>query len=326
MASFLRTVLVQNRAEGVDRTFQEDLPVNPLTQILITIRAINVTIDVARPIIDLLNMVSDLAVIFRGQDIIRGPLRDLAVLNARVCESPPFGMLRQDLDNEVISITVPICFSRRPFWTNEAFPAVRRGDLRLEMTVDAVVNNFDNLVLQIETVELLDINPERHLKYVRNTVEFATTGEERVPLPIGNPLLGVLLSGDTSPIAAARTSTWEQIRTKIDNVEFGYARVNWDSLVGEMLRGMRRPIPRLEDHGHRVIVDTTVDVTSLAQVAITQYLEEYGYLDFDPLMDGSYMIATQGRNDIEIQRDVGTADTGFFYPVELLPVGRSPAR
>ena len=326
MASFLRTTLVQNRAEAADRTFQEDLPVNPLSVILVTIRAINAVVDTARPIIDLLNMVTDLAVVFRGQDIIRGPLRDLAVLNARVCESPPFGMLRQDLNDEVIAITVPISFSRRPFWTNEAFPAVRRGDLRLEMTVDVVVNNLDNLVIQIETVELLDVNPERHLKYVRNTVEFATVGEERVPLPIGNPLLGVLLSGDTSPIAAARTSTWEQIRTKIDNVEFGYARANWDSLVGEMLRGMRRPMVRLEDHGHRYDGSEAGFATSLAQVAITQYLEEYGYLDFDPLMDGSYMIATQGRNDIEIQRDVGTADTGFFYPIELLSVGRSPAR
>lgn len=326
MASFLRTVLVQNRAEAADRVFQEDLPVNPLSMILVTIRALNATIDLTRPIRTLLNMVTDLAVIFRGQDIIRGPLRDLAVLNARVCGAPPFGMLRQFDNDQVWSVTVPICFSRTPFWTNEAFPAVRRGDLRLEMNIDVAVTNLDGLILQIETVELLDVNPERHLKYVRNTVEFATTGEERVPLPIGNPLLGVLLTGDTSPITTARTSTWEQIRTKIDNVEFGYARVNWDSLVGELLRGMRRPILRLEDHGHRVIVNDTVDVTSLEQVAITQFLEEYGYLDFDPLLDGAYMIATQGRNDIEIQRDVGTADTGFFYPIELLSVGRSPAR
>ena len=41
MASFLRTVLVQNRAEAADRTFQEDLPVNPLSMILVTIRALN---------------------------------------------------------------------------------------------------------------------------------------------------------------------------------------------------------------------------------------------------------------------------------------------
>ncbi|KKK84110.1 hypothetical protein LCGC14_2786640, partial [marine sediment metagenome] len=274
----------------------------------------------------LLAMVTDLAVVFRGQDIIRGPLADLAVLNARVCGAPPFGMLRQFDNDQVWSVTVPICFTRTPFATNEAFPAVRRGDLRLEMTVDIDVTSVDGLVLQIETVELLDINPERHLKYVRNTVEFATTGEERVPLPIGNPLLGVLLSGDTSPITTTTTSTWEQIRTKIDNVEFGYARVNWDSLVGELLRGMRKPPLRLEDHGHRYDGSEAAFATSLEAIAKTQYLEEYGYLDFDPLGDGSYMVTTQGRNDVEIQRDSGTADTGYFYPVELLSVGRSPAR
>ncbi len=326
MAVFLRTVLIQNRAEAADRVFQEDLPVNPLAMILVTIRAQNLVIDVARPLVDLLNMVNDFAIIFRGQDIIRGPLRDLAILNARVCAAPPYGMLRQGLDNEVTAITVPISFARRPYWTMEAFPAVRRGDLRMEMSVDVVVNNFDQLSLQVETVELLDVNPERHLKYVRNTTEFATTGEERVPLPIGNPLLGVLLTGDTVPDGVARTATWEQIRTKIDNVEFGYARTNWDSLVGETLRGIMNPVIRLEDHLHRANGGAAGFADTLEPINTFRLLENYGFLDFDPLKDGSYMIATQGRNDVEIQRDVGTADTGFFYPIELLAVGRSPAR
>src|SRR5512143_495090 len=233
MANFLRTVLVQNRAEAADRTFFEDLPVNPLTMILVTLRGVITAADVTNPLADLYNTMPALAVSFRGQDLIRGSLQDLAVLNASVCGAAPFGTKFQDGAGETFAVTVPICFGRRPYLVKECLPAVRRGDLVLECQVDTVVNNVDLTTVQIETVELLDETPEHYLKYTTSQHTFASTGEEDVRLPIGNPLLGVLLFGTTVPAAAATTATWERLRLKVDNVEALYARANWDSLQGE---------------------------------------------------------------------------------------------
>ncbi len=321
MAVFLRTVLVQNRDETADRTFQEDLPVNPLSHILITVRALTNGVDVDANLADILAMVPDLGVMFRGQDIIRGSLQDLAVLNAIVSGFPPYGYMQQDGDNEVLSVTVPISFSRVPYWLNEAFPATRRGDLVLEMTVDAAVGQVDGLNLQIETVELLDEQPERHLKYTSNSHTFTGTGQESVRLPIGNPLLGVLLFGTTIPSGTARTATWEQFRIKVDNVEAFYARTNWDTVHGEIARRLMGPDKFLAEHVHRYDGAAAAFANTLSQARGANVIESYGYLDFDPLKDGSFILETAGRADVVIQRDAGTADAGRFIPVELVSVG-----
>jgi hypothetical protein len=322
VSQFLRTVLVQNRAEAVDRTFQEDLPVNPLSHILVTLRGDINSADTDEPLADFLNTITSLGVMFRGQDVIRGSLRDLAVLNAVVAGWSPFGERVQDAATETWSLTVPIGFGRRPFMGEECFPAVKRGDLRLEMTVDTLVSDVDLIEVQIETVELLEANPSKFLKYTTNAVTFGTTGQESVRLPIGNPLLGCLLFGTTVPTAALMTATWEQLRTKVDNVEAFYARANWDSLAGEIGRRLVGPLDFLSQHGHRYNGAAAAFATTLHPIrpSASGMLEQYAYLDFDPLMDDSYMLETAGRADVVIQRDAGTADAGRYIPVELVAV------
>lgn len=327
MANFLRSVLIQNRAEAADRTFQQDLPVNPLTQVLVTLRAINTLGDVVTPLSDLYGLIPNLGIRYRGQDIVRGSLYDLAVLNAIVCRATPGGTWTQDGAANVCTLTVPITFGRMAYDVKECFPAVRRGDLVLEMTVDTVLNNADLIELQVETVELLDETPERYLKYTTGTQTFTSTGVDMVRLPIGNPLLGVLLAGTTAPLNAARTATWEQLRLKVDNVEALYAATNWDTLNGELMRLIDADAGFLYNHAHRVDAAVAGFATSLQQTRVGDQitLERYAYLDFDPLRDGSYMLQTAGRADIVIQRDAGTADAGRFLPVELVSIGGAGA-
>jgi hypothetical protein len=325
VANFLRTVLVQNRPEAADRVFQEQLPVNPLTQILVTLRGVITAADTNNPIGDLLGTITSLGVSFRGQDIIRGRLQDLAVLNALVCGSPPWGLHPASAAGNTWHICVPICFGRRPYMTQECFPAVRRGDLVLDVTVDTLVTNVDLIDLQIETVELLDETPDRYLKYTLNSVTFSGTGDQDVRLPIGNPLLGVLLHGTTSPAGANQTATWERLRLRVDNVEALYARANWASMQGEMGRRLTVPFDFLQDHSHRFNGAAAGFASTLEQARPGGVLTEYAYMDFDPLQDGSYMLETAGRADVVIHRDAGTADLGRFVPVELVEVrGHAP--
>lgn len=319
---FLRTVLVQNRAQAADTTFQEDLPVNPLSQILVTMRGVITTADTAEPLTDFFDSITSLGVMFRGQDVIRGSLRDLAMLNAAVTGQAPWGQKIQDAGAEVWSLTVPINLGRRPYSPDECFPAVRRGDLRLEVTIDTVVNDVDLVEVQIETVELLDANPSKFLKYTSNAITFATTGQEIVRLPIGNPLLGVLLFSTTVPTAAARTATWEQLRIKVDNVESYFARANWDTLQGDLMRRVKSDMLFLSQHVHRFngAAVAFADTLGPTRVGASGMGERYAYLDLDPLGDGRYMLETAGRADVTIQKDVGVADAGRFIPVELVSV------
>lgn len=320
MANFLRTVLVQNRAESADRVFSEDLPVNPLSQILITLRGVVTESDTNAPLADIYASMPNVGVSFRGQDLVRGTLQDLAVLNAIVSGGVPYGYLPQIADGGVFSVTVPICFGRRPYLVKEALPAVRRGDLVLECQIDTVVSNIDLQSVQIETVELLDETPEAYLKYTTAAHTFSSTGEEDVRLPIGNPLLGVLLFGTTVPLTTATTATWERLRLRVDNVEALYARANWDSLHGELGRKIMGSVAFLQDHIHSANGGAAGFAATTPAIRLPGVLDSYGYLDFDPLMDGGYMLETAGRADVVIHRDAGTADLGRFLPVELVAV------
>ena len=325
--NFLRTVLIQNRAEAADRTFQQDLPVNPLSMVLVTIRGVITAADTATPLVDLFGTIPSLAIRYRGQDIIRGSLADLAVLNAVITGKVPWGQLVQDGAAETWSLTVPICLGRVPYNPMECFPAVRRCDLVLEMTVDTVLNNADLVTLQVETVELLDETPKQYLKYTTGTVTFATTVAEVIRLPIGNPLLGVLLFGTTAPVAAATTATWEQLRVKVDNVESLYAQTNWDTLYGELIDRVHNDATFLMNHQHHYDGAAAAFAQTQGQnrASASVNLDHYAYLDFDPLKDDSYMLQTAGRADVVIQRDVGTADAARFIPVELVSIGGAGA-
>lgn len=323
MLNFLRTVVVQNRAEAADRTFQEDLPVNPLSVIFVTLRGDLVAADTNTGIADMLGTVPDIGVQFRGQDIVKGSLADIAMVNALCFGASPWGYRQQDAVDEIWSLTVPICLGRNAYDANECFPAVRRGELRLEMTLDVTLNNANLEELQIETVELLDATPKSFVKYTTGSRTFTTTGQERVRLPIGNPLMGVLLFGTTVPTLAVRTATWEQVRLKLDNVEYGYARTNWDSMYGEQHRRLRGYPDFLSQHIHRYNGAAAAFAATLANGRDSGILESYAYLDFDPRMDGSGLLETVGRADVEIQRDAGTADLGRFLPIEIVSSGQA---
>jgi hypothetical protein len=322
MGNFLRTVLVQNRLEGADRTFQEDLPVNPLSAIVVTMRGDINTVDTDEPLSDFYGCIPSLGIMYRGQDIVRGSLQDLAVLNAMMTGLTPFGSKPQDAAGETWSLSVMICLGRAPYNSKECFPAVKRGDLRLEMQIDTVLNDVDLLDVQIETIELLDAQPESYVKYTTGGVTFSSAGQENVRLPIGNPLLGVLLFGSTVPTAALQTSTWEQFRTKIDNVEQFYAKMNWDSAQGESQRRIKGSLDFLSQHAHRYNGAAAGFASTLGPIrpSASGLLEQYAYLDFDPMGDGEYMLETAGRADVVIQRDSGVAGAGRFIPLELVGI------
>ena len=324
MKSFLRTVLVQNRAEAADRSFQEDLPVNPLSMILFTLRAQNAAAITTGNLSTLAAMITSLGVVFRGQDVIRGSLTDLAYLMACVTGMVPWGVRSTAADDAFISVTFPLCLGRRPFNTDECFPATRRGDLILDCTIDVAITQFDTPVLQIETVELLDAKPGAFMKATTLSHTMASTGQDSVRLPIGNPLLGALLFATTVPTISARTSTWEQMRVKVDNVEYGYAKTNWDTVHGELVRRIRNDMAFLSSHTHQYDGSSGGTAVSSAEVGIGLADASYGYLDFDPDSSGEWAIDTAGRADVVIQRDSGVADAGRVIPVELVRV-QAPA-
>jgi hypothetical protein len=306
-----------------------DLPVNPTTHYLLTLQGTQVTETAAglySALADFMNTITALSVRHKGEQIIGGSLTDVAVLNARVAGLHPAGVKFSDDLAKVRSVTFPLSFSRRAFWHEEAFPATQRGNLRFFMTAAALQASFSAVSWQLEAVQLIEDNPTRYLKYVTNTRQVTVSGQFDAPLPIGNPYAGILLF-DPEPLATdAAAYIWGQVKLLKDDVEQYYVLSDWESLTGSMNVPWFDPY-LLFDHRH-----TENLAAAYAQFAntgpqkfdIDESPSRYGYMDFDPLQDGSYLMETDGAADLKLR---GFADAGAtftatarYLPVELVSV------
>jgi hypothetical protein len=266
-----------------------------------------------------MTQVSDLSIRHRGENIIQGQLQDIAVMNAALHGYvPAVGELSQ-ADNAEQFATFVISFSRRPYWHEEAFPATQRGNLRFHMTFGAFSSLYDAGRWALEAVELIEDTPTRFLKYTTNTRTVTATGRQRMPLPLGNDLLGALLFDPSDEVDATIAYAFGKVKVLKDNVEQYYAESNWESVRSALYR--RCPGFRLAwGHQHGQAAADTSTGQELFTAADVPPLQ-YGYLDFDPLSDGSFSLETRGASslDLDLNSDVSSG-TVRVLPVELVPV------
>lgn len=365
MAQILRTTISPDTARAADATgITLDLPVNPLSAILFTIKALNNTVTISDYLLinTLIDAVTNLNISFRGATIKGGTMLDLAIETAILTGWQPSQSNMVSTDNDTRAITVPIVFGRTPFDPEECFPATRRGDLVMTFDVDIADTGYDGLITQIEAIELLDADPKRFLKTTTTSRILDSAGEFDIDLPIGNDLLGVLLRGATTPNTAF-TASIGQIALQVDNVEVLYSLTNWESLHGDF--GRRLPAWHLTPHIHHMAshvhlingsgaaaaayaqataIGISADangaslttgtaartgITGIQAPAITHTLEQehlavlldnYAFLDFDPMKDGQYALKTAGaaRVNLRVTSDVVDTVASRFLPIELV--------
>lgn len=307
-----------------------DLPVNPVSRLILTLFGTQVAETAGglySSVFDFLNLITALSVRRQGENLIAGTLSEIAILNARLTEQQISGGKFRDAVGAIRSLSIPISFSRYAYWHEEALPAVKRGDLQFFMTAGALPASFSALQWQLECVELIEDEPQRYLKYVASQKNQLVAGQYDLPLPIGNPILGVLLF-DPEPIATlGRISTLGQVKLLKDNVEQFYPLSDWESLMNDLWAS----VPEL--HRYFEVRHTENLAAAYAQFANTapwkidsdSAPQQWGFMDFDPLRDGSYMLETEGAAALQLRAfaDAGIAGGNVRYlPVELVPATR----
>lgn len=323
MSRFLRQVLVQDETLAVSTLRTDDLPVNPLSAILVTVKALNDTGTLGNFSLAnaLINQIAKLEVLYKGSAIVSGSLADLARLYGFMLGHPPAQTSATYVDNTTRSLTIPILLGRRPFWPEECFPAVRRGELQMQITSAAAQTGVDNLSLQIETVELLDAKPTRFLKATTIAKTPTATGDHDVDLPIGNKIAHALLFGTTVPTAVSFNASIGQLRLLVDNVESYYARANWETLHNEMCRRISEGTQTsVHQHLENVAGAYAQNATTDDNNSNVGFFDQYALLDFDPLNDGSYLLETAGRARIHLRINADVADAIRIIPTELIEV------
>lgn len=361
MPQILHTVLRPTTAllAGAE-TITNDLPVNPLSVILVTLRALNniatVGANYLGSAVNLMAKLSNVRARYRGATIFDGDPLDLAQIHGIHSGWWPIQGQVNQVNNDVRSVTFPLLLGRRPFDADECFPATRRGDLVLELTTVADPTGLDGFEVQIETTEILDATPKRFIKITSTAFSLLAGDVNDISMPIGNKLLAILLRSGLFPTAASNNAAFNEVALKLDNVEVVHSRSFWRGLHALWARRARLD---WATHGHRHLLDiaasttdpvltttalglsdvvagsaviTGTDTSTLGHTGIApapelDVLQRYGLLDLDPLGDLSYALDTAGAADVNLHVNASAADTAArVLPVEYVIVaGGAPA-
>ena len=323
MAKYIHSILQSDTDVSGDGVTVYDLPVNPLSVILLKIAPLNVTSTIANHtlVADILNCVTNIRVTHQGASLFDASGQDAAVVaafanNYLVWQSNP-----DEVDNDRRALILPLCFGRVPFDPNEAIPESRRGENQLSITVDDAHNGVDNLNIGIETIELPDASPGRVQKVTTLSQTFAATGQNEQDLPIGNMLRGVLLWGTSAYEGASPAPTIGQVSLLRNNMQEYVSSSNWETLRG--LHGLENRIqPLFFDHGHGVNAAGGGQENTQEPGSIDGLDANYAYVNLDPTRDDTYTLDSSGASSLRLRFEAEAAEAVRVLPIESVPAER----
>lgn len=320
MAAFIHSILEAQAAVSADGDEVVDLPVNPLSVILVHIAPLNSTATISnyRLLEGLLSAVDNVRVTHKGSAVVDGSGVDLAVLALLWHRLGIWQSNAVETDNDRRSLVLPILFGRRAYGPDEAFPETRKGEFQLRLTWDIADTGFDGLRRSIETIELPEASPEFVQKVTTLSQTFAATGQNDIELPIGNVMRAVLLFGTTGFAGASPVPSLGELQFMRDNRQTHYSASDFEVLRGTHgLGGVGFPAGFSHHHGVNAAGAGQEDTQ---QPDMTSAIDDnYVLMDLDPTRDDEYSVDTSGAGRVNVRVDAETADAVRALPVERVP-------
>jgi len=318
MAEFIHSVLAQNEAVVAGTVISYDLPVNPLSFILVTLRFQQNSADVQLDWDNVDAMIAKLEVLYKGSPVFSACGSDIEALQCMLLGYEPWITNRLGDDDEYTFFTFLVPLTRFLYSPTEAFPRSMRGELMLQITYQTPFVCIDNVSAQIETVELPDASPSQYLRTTTLSVTPTAAGELDVELPIGNRIAGVLFFGTTVPLVDVNTQTLTYSQLLVDNQRRYFSQTNFENW--RQLAALRYKPPIA--HGYHI---HQLDGAAFAQYMDTTVVKyrndrciQHLFWDFDPTRDGAYLLETAGRSDVVARIYAGDAGALRVLPLELL--------
>ncbi len=315
----IHSVAVQNQAPGADAVLTFDLPVNPLSMVLIHVRVLT---DTGTPgnytawLETIQSAINRVTIRHLGSAIVSMTGGDAAML-AAIRHGCVYWMPNPSFtNNDRIMATLPIFMGRHAYDGKSCFPASRNGELTLELDVDIAATGYDALNFTVETIELLGAKPSEYERKVQISRTFAATGPSDIDLPVGTLNRGLFLFGTTAFTGAAPAPSFGRLTTLVDNVAIGYSTIDFESANG-LSALLGRQVPAYDNHIH---VETDTGGPTLLPVELGTNFNQFAFLDFDPLGDDSLSIDTAGVSRFILRSEVETANAVRVVPIERIKV------
>lgn len=320
---FIHSILQPVTTPGADGDVVIDLPVNPLSVILIGLEPLNNTATIGnyRYLEGLLSALDNVRVTVQGASVVDMRGVEAAMLAMLYHGASCWQANAATTDNDRRSLVVPIILGRHAWDPDECLPETKKGEAVLTLSLDIADTGFDALRYWVETVELPEAKPtycERKIQVVRT---FAATGQNDVDLPLGNVLRALLLFNTTGFTGATPAPTGADYQFLVDNQQTHYTSTFWQGLRAVAgCYGRSQPV----DFNHRHSYDGAAAGESQTKEPelVPSMDDNYALMDFDPTGDDTYSVDTKGAGRVHLKVNAGTADGFRAVVVERLPAGR----
>lgn len=317
MATYTQSILASNQAITADGDVSYDLPVQPLSALLVHISPLNETGTITNYglLERLLSAIDRIRVTFKGDPIFNLTGLDAAALAMMWHRIPIWQSNTVETNNDRRSIVVPVLFGRRAFLPDECFPRTLKGELAVQITWDIADTGFDGLRISLETIELPDATPNFVQKATALAQTFNATGQNEIDLPIGNVLRAVLLFGTTGFAGAAPAPSLGEVSLLVGNRATHVSQSDFEVLRGVLgLKHVAFPPDGRHIHGVNAAGAGQEDTQ---EPEIGASLDDnYVLIDLDPTWDDLYSIDTAGAGRVHLRIDAETADAVRAIPIE----------
>lgn len=322
MALFTHSVLAPNEAVTAGTVVSYDLPVNPLSHILITLRFAQNQADTQLTFANIAAMLSKIEVLYKGSAVFSMNGIDALACGIFLNNFESWGVNAYGIDNDLRSFTFLVPFGRKLYAPDECYPASTRGELILQLTYQAAFVQIDAVYAQIETVELPSAAPSKFLRMTTLSLTPSAAGQVDIDLPIGNMLSDLVLYGTTIPCATVETTTIDELEIRINNDERYYSRTFFETLHN--MAGRLRAAPGywgshthdITDAAYAQYMDTT------APDPCDHILAHHLHVPFDVLGDGTYLLDAKGLSSFELRIQAGDTNAIRVIPCEIVEAGR----
>jgi len=315
---FIHSVLAHDEAVAVSTVISYDLPVNPLSHILITLKHAQDKANDKLLFSNVLGIISRVEVLYKGSAVFSMSGADAFASGVLVAGFESWGMNNDGNDNDERALTLLVPMTRTLYSPDECFPRTTRGELILQITYAAAFTDIDVVRAQIETVELPTAAPQQFIKQTTLTKTPAAAGQVDIELPIGNEISELVLFGTTIPAANADLATIDKLEILVDNINRFYSESNIETI--HCMAGRMRAAPGYHGyHVHRLTAAAFAqwDDTSPA-IPADHVLSNYLHLPFDIFRDGRYALQTLGKSDVVLRIDAGDTEPIRVIPVEIV--------
>lgn len=315
---FIHSVMKQNEAVAAAEVKTDDLPVNPISHILITLKFAQNLANTQALFANVMAMISKIEVLYKGSSEFSMNGYDAFACARYLVGYESWGVNISGADNELRSMTFLIPFGRKLYNPVECYPASRRGELILQTTFAAAFTNIDGVTYQVETLEMPEASPERYLRQTTLSRTPTATGEIEIDLPIGNRISDIILWGTTKPSASTATRTITDVKLQVNNQERYYSRTNFESLHN--MAGMRLPAPAFwGEHIHQIDGAAFAQYMDTSAVKpVTHVMGLYLHMPFDFDLSGNFALQTQGLSDLELVITAGDTNPLRVIPCEIV--------